>query len=144
MTRIFHTLYTKIRILVWSITLWSIQGKMFLRMYVIYCRYTLLYLVYIYMSYTPGIHSVYIPYTSLFCLIIPSPEHLTQIYIPSAYITVSHTSISIIQLQTQLQDGSRLTFSWPFSYISFFILYLTRCTLPGFPLYLLRLPCHLV
>ena len=35
-------------------------------------------------------------------------------------------------LQTQLQDGSRLTFSWPFSYISFSSFNPHRCTLTDF------------
>ena len=39
----------------------------------------------------------------------------------------------IPHLQTQLPDGARLTFSWPLSYIYFFIFYLPRCTLPDFP-----------
>ena len=45
-------------------------------------------------------------------------------------------------LQTQLKDASRLTFSWPFSYISF-----SSFSFPGtlyriFLLFLPQLPCH--
>ena len=53
---------------------------------------------------------------------------------------VWHWIIYLPHLQTQLQDDSRLFFSWPLSYI-----YFSSFTLPGsyFPsIYLPWLPCH--
>ena len=45
-------------------------------------------------------------------------------------------------IQTQLQDGSRLILSWPFSYISFSSLIFPCEPYRIFLPYLLRLPCH--
>ena len=53
------------------------------------------------------------------------------------------TSQGSPRLLTQFKDGSRLAFSWPFSYLSF-----SSFTFPGAPyriflMFLLWLPCHI-
>ena len=71
------------------------------------------------------------------------PSYLNPFLIFPFHLFPSISSLSSLSLLSwHLQEGSRLTFSWPFSYISF-----SSFTSPGAPyrifhLFLPRLPCH--
>ena len=150
--------YTEKRVFVsCRIELFEHSQSVYIHIYIIYCVYIFI-ICCIYIYYI--LNNRYIVFT--ICLLFLDRiwyaiwlknnstiwnEFITKFQVISYKIDVFYIGLNkflpfLPHLQTQLQDSSRLTFSWPFYYISF-----SSFTFPGTPyriflLYLPSLPCH--